>query len=196
MVGWILIEIEIGRNSLLQVDKFLTGFGSAIGVDRFEDLAIPVKIVAADFWARKQVVFDSGDLVPAVAASFALPGIFQPVVLEGRVLVDGGAVNPLPFDLLREECDIVVAVNVMGHRTPSSDDLLPSYTETVFNTFQIASAAILAEKYKVAPPDIYIDVEVYGVKVLDFHKADQIYAQALPAQKQLRSELAARLKLD
>ena len=83
----------------------------------------------------------------------------------------------------------------MGHRTPSSEDLLPSYTETVFNTFQIASAAILAEKFKTAPPDIYVDVEVYDVKVLDFHKADRIYAQALPAQQQLRSELAARLEL-
>ena len=149
-------------------------------------------VVAADFWARKEVVFDSGPIIPAVAASFALPGIFRPVVLDGRVLVDGGSVNPVPYDLLFDECDIVVAIDVMGTRTPD-EDLLPSYSETLFNTFQIAEETILNEKMKARPPSIYIEPEIEDVRVLEFHKADQIYEQTRPARDRLRRELEASI---
>ncbi len=105
--SWIeIIDIDVARGSLLQIDRFLEKLQTVIGVSQFEDLSIPLRVVAADFWARKEVVFTAGPLIPAVAASFALPGIFKPVVMDGRVLVDGGSVNPLPYDLLLDECDI------------------------------------------------------------------------------------------
>jgi NTE family protein len=148
--------------------------------------------VAADFWARSEVVFDAGPIIPAVAASFALPGIFKRVLLDGRVLVDGGSVNPLPYDLLADDCEIVIAIDVSGTRRPT-DDLLPSYSETIFNTFQIAEQTIVNEKLKVRRPSIYIAPEIEDVKVLEFHKADQIYEQSRPARDRLREELEALL---
>lgn len=191
--GWIdVIGVEIGRSSLLKVDKFLEGLEKAIGLSEFEELPTPLMVVAADFWGRQAVVFESGPIIPAVAASFALPGIFKPVVQDGRVLVDGGSVNPVPYDLLQDECDIVIAVNVMGKRQPP-ESLLPSYSETVFNTFQIAEKTILDEKIKVRPPTIYIEPDIKGVRVLEFHKAQSIYDQSAPAQKQLKQELKALL---
>ena len=86
-------------------------------------IEVPMQIVAADFWKRRQVVFDSGELRPAIHASMALPGIFAPAVIDGRVLVDGGVINPVPFDLL-DDCDFVIAVNVMGRRTESKPSSL------------------------------------------------------------------------
>lgn len=189
LFAWLdYFDIDISRGSVLQVDKFLDDLEDAIGVSRFEDLAIPLKVVAADFWRREEVVFDEGPIIPAVAASFALPGIFRPVVQGERVMVDGGSVNPLPFDLLQDECDVTIAIDVMGQRSPS-DDLLPSYSETLFNTFQIAEKSILMEKFKRRPPDIYIEVKVEGVKVLDFHKCDEIYEQSASAVKELDKAL-------
>lgn len=183
------LDLDIGRGSILQVDKFLDDLEEVLGVSQFEDLTIPLQVVAADFWRREQVVFDSGPIIPAVAASFAIPGIFKPLVQGERVLVDGGSVNPLPYDLLQDECDLVIAIDVMGQRTPE-DGLLPSYTETVFNTFQIAEKSILNAKIKHRPPDIYIEVEVSDVRVLDFHKVDEILEQAEPARLQLEAALA------
>jgi NTE family protein len=191
--SWIdLIDIDIGRGSLLQVDRFLEQLNEVIGVSQFEDLAIPLQVVAADFWAREEVVIESGPIIPAVAASFALPGIFKPVVMDGRVLVDGGSVNPLPYDLLVEECDIVIAVDVSGTRYPR-DGLLPSYSETIFNTFQIAEETIVNQKMKTQPPSIYIQPEIEDVKVLEFHKADQIHEQSKSACDRLRKELESLL---
>ena len=68
--------------------------------ENFEELAIPFAVVATDFWECRSVVLDSGPLKPAVQASMALPGLFTPVELDGRVLIDGGTMNPVPYDLL------------------------------------------------------------------------------------------------
>lgn len=189
LLGWLdYIGIDIGRNSFLNVDRFLEELESTIGVNRFEDLEIPLKVVATDFWAREEVVFDSGPLIPAVAASFALPGIFKPVVQDGRVLIDGGSVNPLPYDLLLDECDVVIAIDVLGKRAPK-DDLVPSYTETLFNTFQIAEKAILNAKFRMRRPDVYVEVAIQDVRVLEFHKAQEIYRQTESAAKELIRKL-------
>ena len=136
--GWLdLLSVEVGRSHLLQADAFVSEFQQLLGAESFEELEIPMQVVAADFWNREEVVFDSGPIAPAVAASFCLPGVFKPVVIEEKVLVDGGCVNPVPFDLIRDRCDILIAVDVLGKRVPD-DDLMPSYTEALFNTFQIA----------------------------------------------------------
>lgn len=192
--AWLdVIGLEVGRNSLVNVDKFLANLERVIGVSTFEELQIPLKVVAADFWARSAMVFESGPIIPPVAASFALPGIFKPVVQDGRVLVDGGSVNPLPYDLLQEDCDIVIAIDVMGKRTPRGD-LLPSYTESIFNTFQIAEKTILTEKIRAFPPTIYVDPDIRDVRVLEFHRARDIYDQAAPAQRRLKDELSSILE--
>ena len=194
LFGWMnLLDLEIGRSHLFQADKFLSELEGLVGVDSLQELAIPMSVVAADFWAREEVVFTSGPVMPAVAASFCLPGVFRPVVIDGRVLVDGGSVNPVPFDLLRDKCDIVVAVDVLGKRVPD-DDLMPNYTEALFNTFQIAEKAIVNSKQKTHPPDIYIEPAIRDVKVLDFDKADSVYAQCASECDRLVSELQALLE--
>ena len=150
-----------------------------------------MRIVAADFWKRSEVVFESGELKPALQASMALPGIFVPMVQDGRVYVDGGAVNPVPFDLL-DDCDIVIAINVMGTRSESAT-LIPAFSEAVFNTFQIMQTTILQQKLAEQPPDIYIAPDIVDVRVLDFHKAEQVFQQAEPAKQALRSRIESVL---
>ena len=191
LFAWLeFFDLNISRGSLFQVDKFLDHLEDLIGVSDFESLAIPLKVVATDFWGREEVVFDRGPIIPAVAASFAMPGIFKPVVLDERVLVDGGSVNPLPYDLLEDECDVIIAIDVMGRRA-RDEALLPSYSESVFNTFQIAEKSILREKFRRRKPDIYLEVEIAGVRALEFHKVDDILRQAEPARKRLESALKA-----
>ncbi len=86
----------------------------------------------------------------------------------------------------------MIAVNVSGTRRPT-ENLLPSYTETLFNTFQIAAQAIVDQKMTIQPPSIYVQPEIEDVKVLEFHKAEQIFEQSKPAQDRLRDELEAQL---
>ncbi len=191
MLKWLnIININWGGNGLLKADSFLEMLMQLTRGSRFDDLAIPLRVVAADFWKREQVVLDSGELKPAIRASMALPGVFVPEVMGNQVLVDGGAVNPVPFDIL-DDCDLVIAVNVMGTRTESIHRV-PSMTEAVFNTFQIMQAAILRHKLERYPPDILISPEIVDIQMLEFYKAEQVFRGARTACEELRSRLRAR----
>jgi len=187
---WDFIELKLGDGGLVDSDAFTRFIEETAGVTDFEQLKIPLKIVASDFWEREQVVFQHGRLHPALQASIAIPGLFNPLKYNDRVLVDGGLVNPVPYDLLFGECDIVVAIDVSGRRNPQSEGN-PGYFENLFNTMQITQAAILREKMKRRPPHIYIRPELEDIRVLEFNRVDEIYRQATTARKQLARALKA-----
>lgn len=188
---WDLINLKLGSGGLIDTGAFAGFIRETTGVSRFDQLGIPLKIVAADFWEREAVVFETGDLGPAIQASIAIPGLFSPVQHNGRVLVDGGLVNPVPYDLLFDDCDVVVAIDVSGSRNPKTDNG-PGYFETVFNTMQITQAAILREKMKHRPPHIYIRPALEDIRVLDFNRVDEIYQQSKSAAGKLRQALRQR----
>jgi NTE family protein len=186
---WQFIEVQLGLGGLLDTAPFAAFLREELGSHRFTDLQIPLQVVAADFWSRQQVVFDSGELLPAIQASIAIPGLFSPVQFNGQVLVDGGLVNPVPYDLLWDDCDLVIAIDVLGSRTPSKENGEPSYFETTFNTYQILQNTIIQEKMRHRPPDIYIRPALNNIRVLEFNRVDEIYALAAPARDELRRKL-------
>ncbi len=71
-----------------------------VSIDDFDELPIPFRAVATDIVTGEAVVIDSGDLAVAMRASMSAPGIFKPVRLDGRILVDGGIVNNLPIQIV------------------------------------------------------------------------------------------------
>ena len=181
---------------LIKSENFIKFLFESITARTFEELDIPLFVVTSNFWTREEVVFKSGELVSAMQASISLPGIFAPVLIDGNVLIDGGAVNPVPFDILPNDCDLTIAIDVIGHRT-AGPDLMPSLTEAVFNTFQIMEKSITRQKLRVICPDIYIEPHISDVRVLEFHKAEHVFRQAQPAKDQLKRELEKRLnKID
>lgn len=92
----------------------------AEGVDRFDSLPIPFRALATDLVSGDGYVFRDGSLVTAMRASMSVPGVFEPVALEDKLLVDGGLVSNLPVEALKElSYDAVIAVDV-------SDQLLPA----------------------------------------------------------------------
>jgi NTE family protein len=186
------IAPQFDGTGLLKAERFMAFLFESIQAISFDQLAIPLRVVAADFWTREEVVLDQGPLQPAVQASMSLAGLFSPVVLGNRILVDGGAVNPVPFDLLPLDCTITAAVDVIGRREYRQGEP-PSLSEAIFNTFQIMEKSIIRAKLRSCPPDIYIDVDVTGVRLLEFFKVHQIFAQATTAKDVFKRELESRL---
>ncbi|MFZ4808117.1 MAG: patatin-like phospholipase family protein [Hyphomicrobiaceae bacterium] len=156
----------------------------------FGALEIPLSIVATDFYGQDQVVFREGPLHRAVAASIALPAVFQPVVIEERALVDGGLVNPLPFDLLVGAADIIVAIDVTGAPRANPNRAHPSPIESLVGASYIFERTIIREKLRSRQPDVYIDAQVSGYQVADFLKLEKILEAAEPAKQQLKTQLA------
>ena len=123
----------------------------------------------------------------------AIPGLIRPVEFEGHVLIDGGAVNPLPYDLLFDHADIVVAVDVtFGGR--SRERRIPTPFESMFGAAQIMQGAITAQKLKMRPPDILVRPGVEQFAVLDFLRVGQILRAAEGAKDELKRKLSARME--
>lgn len=162
----------------------------------FAQLPTHLKVVATDFYAQESRVFASGPLRPAIAASMALPVVFQPVPVEGRAMIDGGLSNPLPFDILTGDAEIVVAIDVTGAPLPSADRALPTASEALFGSAFLFERALIREKLKSQQPDILIDAGMSRFQVLDFLKARDILAAAEPAKDALKRQLGRLLEAE
>lgn len=162
----------------------------------FDDLHIPLRIVASDFYDQEPVVFAKGPVLPAVAASMALPVIFQPVMLDGRAMIDGGLTNPLPFDLLLPEARIIVAIDVTGAPVPDPKRTAPTAFEALFASAFLFESSIVKEKLKASKPDILISAGTSKFQVLDFLKVDEILAAAEPAKEKLKAQLDRILSVE
>jgi NTE family protein len=177
------------RSSLLKPELLLDLMLPSKVARDFAKLVIPLEVVATDFYAQEQVILASGDLRSAVAASMALPALFTPVSRDGRVLMDGGLVNPLPFDVLPGKADITVAIDVSGAALGPGDHALPTAFSALVSSSQILQRSIVREKLKAQQPDIYIDVEVDEFHVLEFHRFKQVLTAAGRAKEQLKRQL-------
>ena len=159
----------------------------------FADLLIPTLIVATDFHACKEVVFEAGPLAPAIASSIAIPGIFQSVECSGHILIDGGAVNPLPYDLVMDRADIVVAVDVtIGGRMRNRR--MPRSFDALFGAAQIMQGSITAQKLKMRPPDILVRPPVERFAILDFMKCNHILRAADLMKDDVKRQIAAQVQ--
>ncbi|MHC4938283.1 MAG: patatin-like phospholipase family protein [Planctomycetota bacterium] len=174
--------INFGSGAWLDTTRMEEFFARMFGARTFEELATPLRVVASDYWNRAEVVFESGDLLSAVRASMALPGIFTAVERDGRILVDGGGVNPLPFDLLRDDCDLVVAVDVSGQLVPGEDHR-PGVLEALMGMYQIMSRSMVDARLKVSEPDLFLRPEIKDVRVLEFWKGPEIVEGAQDAKE-------------
>jgi NTE family protein len=187
-----LSEIGFGIGQY-DLERVLAAFVPArLGAD-FAALAIPLRVVATDYYAGTSVVLDEGPLLPALAASAAVPMLFRPVRIGGRIMIDGGVTNPVPFDVLAD-ADLVVAVDVV-HPPCGDAERMPGNIEALFGATALVMRAVLGEKLRVhRPPDILVHPPPpLGVNVFDFPRAARIIKAGEPAKAEVKERLARLL---
>ena len=158
----------------------------------FSGLDIPLTVIASDLYRRREVAFSKGPLRRALAASISLPTLMRPVEVDGQILVDGGATNPLPFDQLAGRADFTVAVDVFGVPAEERSDL-PSAWESIFTTLLIMGSTIVAAKRKHSAPDLVIRPNVTIFRTLDFYQASAIIRTAELVKPEIREKLGTLL---
>lgn len=166
----------------------------------FDDLKTPLAIVASDYYGWKEKVFRSGDLRKAVAASIAIPVLFSPIRTEGRVLVDGGFVNPLPFDHLPSDM-MTIAVDVTGGpKAPPLEEgqidiPLPGIRDMLFGSTQFIMQSITNEKLKSRRPDVLISPPIEAYRVLDFLKVKEILTATDAERDGIKRQIETQLSI-
>jgi NTE family protein len=176
----------------MDAEKFCAQFLPDAVPDEFSALAIPLIAMTTDLHRREEAPISSGPLRPALAASIALPGLFRPVLIDGRISVDGGATNPLPVDRLAGRADAVVAVDVFGVPAAERNDM-PGAWESMITTLLIMGSTIVAAKHKHEPPDLVIRPNVGIFRTLDFYQASSIIRAGEAAKAEMKEKLGALL---
>ncbi len=174
-----------------------------MGEQRIETLPIRFMAVATDVNRKKEIWFQQGDLLKAIRASIAIPSFFTPVQMGDMLLVDGGALNPLPVaPTMADRTEKIIAVNLYADvpKTKlqiSEDDILRQESiekrfQDIFNkffksdkesvtmynvldkTFDTMQEALTHYRLGGYPPDIVIDLPMNLCNSFDFHKAKEV----------------------
>ena len=187
------IDPAFASGGLLNSSDFITWLGEVLPVTNFRHLEIPLTVVTAELLTGQEVIMKSGALLPALQASMAVPGVFPPVEVQGHSLVDGGVANPLPYDRVQENSDIVIAIDVSGSRELEDGETLSSMG-VLMQSFSAMSRNILIEKLKRQRPTVYVKPDIRNVKILEFYKAREVFEQARPAQQLLVRDIKRALR--
>lgn len=175
---------------------------SIIGKARFEDLQIPFSCVAVDIITGEEVILKEGSVVEAVRASISVPIVFTVVKKDGRYLVDGGLLNPVPVDVARKMgADFVIAVNVLPligkknsiHRSKKGKkEDKPGIFHVALNTIEIANSHFVEETLKTA--DFVIEPDTTKINPADFWTAEETILQGEFAASDALPTLKRKLK--
>jgi len=141
------------------------------GIATFDDLPIPFRCVATDMQSGEAVVLHDGPLARAVRASMAIPGVFTPVEMNGRILADGGMVQNIPVQTVRSmDADVVIAVEL--HSPPGKLSELESLTGVLSRAIDVMITQ--NERLSLALADAKVSVDMKGFSVTDYNRVSEL----------------------
>ncbi len=188
---WVQL-FNIRTPSILNAEGFFQMLMPADLPKTIEELSIPFTAITTDFYTQEQYTVSKGPLIPAIAASSALPALLKPVELDGRILIDGGFVNPLPFNMLKNKVDLTIAVDVTGEPARLGGKA-PNSINALIGCSQILLRSLTDAMVKLDTPDILIQPKVGRYNVLDYFKIDDIFEHSTEAADDLRRQLEQHL---
>lgn len=197
-----LLDPSIKAPGIIKAEKVMSRVRDLLGGARIEDLRIPFTAVATDLLAQREVWLQEGPVEAALRASIAIPSAIAPVVVDGRLLADGGLLNTVPISpLTSAHADLVIAVSLGGPRThevpmpevPSPDaGARPTRRSTAagpsaaqipvgLRTLDVIEMALesmqgLITRYRLSgyPPDLLIELPIDSCGTLEFHRAAEL----------------------
>jgi NTE family protein len=170
-------------------DKLEEFVKTKVPAANIENLKLPFAAVATDLNRGTRVVIDHGSVARAVRASSAIPGVFNPVEHQGRLLVDGGVVDNIPISVAREKgADIVIAVDI-------SENVVNFNITNVVDVMLQAVTIITSEntKYKKKDADVLIAPAVGDVGMLDFTQKKRCMQAGIEAAQKVVPEIKKKI---
>lgn len=143
-----------------------------VPVKVFDRLYFQLKIVAANAATLEEVLFTQGDVGRAVRCAAAVPGVFLPHKVEDDYYFDGSCINPVPFDIIRDDCDVLAAIypQIKG----GTDTVNTQVFFALSNAYDAAKKALAEEKQKACHVDKYESLMLEGFSMYDFAMFEEI----------------------
>lgn len=184
-------ELGFNKGSLIGAGKIERKLREHFGHKCIEDLGKPFAAVAADLYTGSVVTLDCGDVVTALRASSAVPGVLPPVETGRLFLVDGGIVDPIPVDAARElGADYIIAVDLQGDYLgrakrmgfdPAAGKPSMAVLKTARASWALALQALGQSKMDASQPDVIVTPEIGHIDMADFTKAEELIGFGMKA---------------
>ncbi|OIP70243.1 hypothetical protein AUK42_04335 [Candidatus Atribacteria bacterium CG2_30_33_13] len=188
--GYIL-NLELRRKYLNDGEGLKKIINDLVGDKVFADTKIPFAAVAADLIKGEKVILNQGKLFNALLASASIPGIFPPIILEGKILVDGGIVDVVPIEAARSlGANFIIAVNVSP--TLKKRFEFSNAVEILFRSDSITSNELI--KLQLSFADLVITPKVERFHWSNFSKPEKCIREGEIAAQNVLSELKKKLK--
>jgi NTE family protein len=189
-INWFRIAgLSYSPRGLLSNFKIHNFFTHHFPTSKFEELKIPFAAVACDLGSGDEVILkDEGDLATAIRASCAIPGVFAPVEdAEGRLLIDGGVISPVPINAIREFApDIVIAVDLMACGAS-----FWGKPRTLLGTLFQSAMLLLrsASRHQHYAADVVIEPQIAHIRPDQMGKRDELYELGKAAAEERIEEI-------
>lgn len=200
-----------GSNALSTNGKIRKLLEQALGDLTFDELSIPLAVVTTDLVTRKEVILDEGSVIDAILATIALPIIFPALKREKQVLVDGGLLNNVPFDVARARgATYVIAVslaNAAPYGTPVEDHApLPDvmsralaftrrrpFLQILSALYDIWTDVTLRTRLAISQPDVLLEPDLGTIGIFDTHRMQEGITAGKIALQDVEPRLLAEL---
>ena len=181
-----LLDLSFNKKAIFKGDKVINFVEKLIGDCNIEEFSIKFTAVAVDILKRKEFWFNQGSLWTAIRASTAIPGVFTPVYLDNKILVDGGVLNPLPIaPVLNSNVDLIIAVDVNSEIEYKNEDFEYIFSKEQeieeLNIVDILMQSVIIMQSKITQfklaaytPDILIEIPRNSCGLFDFHLANEM----------------------
>ena len=186
-----LFKLSIPKKGLIKISRFLEMLEEQLGDTTFDQLKIPLIVNAVDLISGEEVLFTEGPVARAVAASCAIPGIFTPIKIDNRLLVDGGLLDNVPAAHMKDkDVDFIIAVNVVAQKP------LQREPESIFEI--LVQSYDIIRRYRDIPAcqnaDALVEPDLGDFSFWDSSKADEIIERGYKAAKEALDHLDLKKK--
>ena len=173
-----IAKLKDSKRGLLDDMGLEEYFKMVVPIRVFDRLYFPLRIVATEFKTGAEAVFSEGDVGHAVRAGVAVPGIFSPFEIGEALYIDGSCVNPVPFDIIRDDCEVLTAIAPGTYQQTEENRASANVFPALMGAYEAAKKSLSTEKKKHCNIDVYEDIIIEGISPFDFSRYDDIIAFA------------------
>ena len=175
--------------SIMNGNEVIKIFKELTDIRTFEELKIPLTTVATDIINNKKIESNKGDLINAIKASIAIPGVLTPTYVNENLCVDGGLIDPVPLQSIVDMgSDITLAVNLYGLQSSEKNDNNYNIVDIVDRSAKIILNNVTHLSFKNNEPDILIEPPIDQFKGWDFHRSNELIEIGYNTAKKILKE--------
>ncbi|MDU4959961.1 MAG: patatin-like phospholipase family protein [Sporomusaceae bacterium] len=183
------LDFVIPKLGLFSGERVLSMIQILTQKKTFDQLRIPLSIVATELHEGREIVFDSGEVAAAVRASVSVPGIFIPFALDDMLLVDGAVLNPTPIDVARRMgADVVIAVDLAHAGTVCS---ISNIFDVIIQSIDIMERELMKTREMVC--DVIIRPDIAHISPSSFEQTEECVALGAAAAREMLPQIRSQI---